>query len=135
MKPIRNEFVAVADDCPAASATEPPERPGGPTLARLQFYLLTVEPYRHTLDELDWAVHLARIPVPEDARAAARDALLAKGRPCMRASPLTKLYGWGAHYDDEGRIGLHALGSERYRALATGADGVKVTKAMRTRRA
>jgi hypothetical protein len=135
VKTVRNEFVAVAEDCPAVSATEPPARRGGPTLARLQFDLLTADPYRLTLDELDWAVHLARTDVPEDGRESVRDALLAKGRPCMRASPLTKLYGWGAHYDEDGRIGLHPIGSERYRALSTGAGGIRVTKAMRTRRA
>jgi len=41
-------------------------------------------------------------------------ALLSKPHPCLRASMLPKRYGWGVHYDGNGRITLygemHAFG-------------------------
>lgn len=135
MKQLRNVFVAVADDCPVVAAEVPPRAAGSPSLARLQYELLAREPYRLTQDDLDWAVHAARTRVPAGERAAARAALLARGRPCMRASPLTKRYGWGAHYDGEGRIAIHAVESDRYRELRAGPDGLQVARAMRSRRA
>ena len=53
----------------------------------------------------------------------------------MRASALPKKRGWGAHYDGQGRLALHAVGSAEYQAFATGqVDGVTVTAALRNRR-
>ena len=43
----------------------------------------------------------------------------AKGQPCMRASPLTKRYGWAAHYDANGKLALVDPASPDYAALAT----------------
>lgn len=34
---------------------------------------------------------------------------------CVRASPLTKKYGWGVHYDGQGKIAIHAVDSQEYR--------------------
>jgi len=131
---VRDTFVLVADDCPAAASEPPPLREGPKTLARLQYELLSERPYALTLDDLDAAVHFAKNEVPEDGREAERSALLAKGRPCMRASPLTKRYGFGAHHDSEGRIALVPVESERYRALGEEA-GLSVVRAMRNKRA
>ncbi len=39
-------------------------------------------------------------------------------RACLRASPLPKTFGWGLHYDAEGRITLHAVDSEDYARLS-----------------
>ncbi|WP_370583336.1 DUF6157 family protein [Pedobacter sp. ASV28] len=33
----------------------------------------------------------------------ARKLLFSKGQACLRASPLTKRYGWGIHSDHEGK--------------------------------
>ncbi len=72
---------------------------------------------------------------PEAERAALRAHFFAKSQACLRASPLPKSYGWGLHFDGEGRVALCPMESEAYRRLVAGADGVKVLKAMRSRRA
>ena len=53
----------------------------------------------------------------------------------MRASPLPKKYGWGVHHDRAGRIALYGVESEEYRRFASGAGGVKVVMALRSKRA
>jgi hypothetical protein len=51
----------------------------------------------------------------------------------MRASPLTKRYGWGVHHDTSGRIAIVARGTHDYDALKRKAG--TVLKAMRNARA
>ena len=46
----------------------------------------------------------------------------AKGQPCMRASPLTKRYGWAAHYDAEGKLALVDPASPDFAALEADPD-------------
>jgi hypothetical protein len=53
----------------------------------------------------------------------------------MRASPLTKRYGWGVHHDAQGRMSLLALESEEYARFASGeVPGVELVAAMRSKR-
>ena len=53
----------------------------------------------------------------------------------MRASPLTKRYGWGVHHDAAGRMALYGVGTAEYRRFAEGAvAGVEVVAAMRSKR-
>ena len=52
----------------------------------------------------------------------------------MRASPLAKRYGWGIHADNDGRIAIYPLESERYRKLASDPK-IKQLRAMRSKRA
>ncbi|WP_309237962.1 DUF6157 family protein [Streptomyces albidus (ex Kaewkla and Franco 2022)] len=64
-----------------------------------------------------------------------RRAFLSKPRPCLRASPLPKKYGFGLHFDDEGRVALCPVESEEYMRLVEGAGGATVVRAMRSARA
>lgn len=127
-----NAFIAVAEDCPAEVGTPPPERTPA-TVARLQYDMVVDAPYRFTSDELLFAVHALRSGVPETRRDAARAAFFAKGQPCLRSSPLAKTYGWGFHFDAEGRVALVARGSDRYAALSTD-DSLTQRRAMRRSR-
>jgi hypothetical protein len=52
----------------------------------------------------------------------------------MRASPLTKQYGWGAHYDEKGRIAIYAVESKEYRRFVKDKN-IKKYSAMRSKRA
>ncbi len=63
-----------------------------------------------------------------------RDEFFAKPYACMRASPLTKQYGWGAHYDEKGRIAIYPVESEEYRRLVKDKN-IKKFSAMRGKRA
>lgn len=57
------------------------------------------------------------------------------GRPqeCLRASPLPKTYGWGMHFDSDGRVALCALGSCEYDAFQ-GDESLRQLAAKRSRR-
>jgi hypothetical protein len=51
----------------------------------------------------------------------------------MRTSPLTKQYGWGAHYDEASRIVSYAVESEEYRRFSRDTT-VRKLSAMRSKR-
>lgn len=127
-------FIRVADDCPVASAERPPTGGRAPTVAALQYALVAGHPYEFTSDDVLFEVHAIRGSVPDEDRAAAREAFFATSRACLRSSPLGKRYGWGIHHDAEGRIALVPLGSDEYRALAAD-PAVKQVGAMRSKRA
>lgn len=130
----RNSFIAVAADCPADTAVVPPEKAGTKTIARLQFELLIEHPYRLTSDDILFEVLAHRQAIPDADRAEARIAFLATDHACLRASPLSKRYGWGTHHDAEGRVALIAVESDEYAALAT-SPALTQLRAMRSRRA
>lgn len=139
-KTIRNAFVLVSPDCPVEHAIEPTAKPGSkPTLHGIQYRLLTERPYYYDLDELILETHIRhKLPeerVDEARRAEIREALFRKSHPCMRASALPKKYGYGVHYDANGKIALFPMESETYRSFAeSGREGVKVEYAMRNKK-
>ncbi len=47
-----NTFIAVAEDCRAATGEIPPERVGGPTVASTQYAMLAAAPGRWTQEEV-----------------------------------------------------------------------------------
>ena len=139
MGPITDTFVRVAPDCPATAAEVPVSRGGLPTVAALQHELLTAKPYALTLEDLIFETHVRRLGLSraeaKARRSAIRAELFAKPHPCMRASPLTKRYGWGVHHDAAGRMALYGVGTAAYRRFAEGkVAGVEVVAAMRSKR-
>lgn len=129
-----NTFVQVADDCPVQLGEQPPEGGKSPTVAALQYALIVNRPYELTSDDLLFEVFAARKAIPDEERSAARAEFFSKSQACLRASPLTKRYGWGIHHDAESRIALVPLGSEEYLSFAADPD-LKQLKAMRSKRA
>ena len=131
-----NTFIAVAEDCRATTGEVPPERGGAPTVAGVQHAMLAAAPGRWTQED----VLIASAPGVRgrtDLGAAELERLkeeyFAEPRACLRASPLGKTYGWGLHYDAEGRITLHAVGSPSYDRLAAD-PGLSQLRAMRSKR-
>lgn len=120
----RNTFIRVAEDCLVGAAEVPAFRATS-TVAELQHKLLSERPYTLTEEELYVRVHGLRKGLSEAEISQRYDELhaevFAKPQACMRSSPLTKRYGFGAHYDAEGRIGLVPAGTASYGQLA--ADG------------
>jgi hypothetical protein len=57
-----------------------------------------------------------------------------KPRACMRSSPLAKTYGWGLHFNTEGRVALVPIESTDYERFAS-SQSIKHTRAMRSKRA
>ncbi|MEO5913534.1 MAG: DUF6157 family protein [Luteolibacter sp.] len=131
-----NTFIRVAQDSKTAVAVVPPERAAGKTVAAWQYELLAAHPYQLTERELYFRVHCGRKEISaREAKAQRKEILMeifAKPQACLRASPLPKSYGWGVHYDAEGRIGLVGVESEEYRKLSE--SGLKQVYAMRSKR-
>ena len=133
----RNTFIAVADDCRAVTGEVPREGSRGPTVAAVQYAMLTRDPGRWTQDD----VLLASAPEVRGSGALSpeeldriRNEYFAQPRACLRASPLPKSFGWGLHYDAEGRITLHAVDSPEYARLSTDPTLTQL-RAMRSGRA
>lgn len=125
-----NTFVAVASDCPVGAGVIP-DRPM--SIAGIEYALLTAGPYRLTGEDLILAVHARHKGIADADIEAFRVALFSRSHPCLRASLLPKRYGWGAHYDVNGRIALYGVETDDYRRL-TSQSGIKVVSAMRNRR-
>ncbi|WP_150462346.1 DUF6157 family protein [Nesterenkonia ebinurensis] len=127
-------FIQVADDCPVEAAEQPPVGGKAPSVAALQYALISEHPYEFTSDDVLFEVHATRLSIPAETRTEARKAFFAKDHACLRASPLGKRYGWGIHHDADSRVALVPLGSDEYRSLAAD-PAVKQLKAMRSKRA
>lgn len=129
----RNTFIAVADDCTAV-AEIPQYRGGKPTVATSHYELISKNPYRYTQADVLFLTSLLQQSLPLSADTAEkRDEFFAKPRACLRSSPLGKKYGWGIHFDAEGRTAVHPVNSPRYRELLAD-NSVKTVKALRSRR-
>ncbi len=131
-----NTFIAVAEDSRAATGGIPAERAGGPTVASTQYVMLAAAPGRWTEED----VLLASSPqvrghdVSEIELSRLREEYFTRPRACLRASPLPKTFGWGLHYDGDGRITLHAVDSPEYVQLSIDPSLTQL-RAMRSSRA
>lgn len=117
-----NTFIAVAEDCRATTGEVPPERAGRATVATIQYDMLVAAPGRWTQDDLQLASSpevRGRHELASEELQRLRQTYFAQPRGCLRASPLPKSFGWGLHYDAEGRITLHAVDSEEYARLSS----------------
>lgn len=130
-------LITVAPDTSAQAGKVPPVR-GKKSIAALEYELISSNPYAYTQEEVQFLVHLERQGIaPPDARAR-HDALwqefFSKPRACMRTSPLAKTYGFGLHFNVEGKVGLVPMESTQYKRLAQDASIVQ-RHAMRSTRA
>ncbi|PYI52649.1 DUF6157 family protein [Paenibacillus flagellatus] len=131
-----NTFITVAPDCPAKQAEVPPDKKGGKTKPGIEFELASQRPYGYTQEELLYEVHVRHKQIPAEELEASgtriRDEFLQKPQPCLRASMLPKKYGWGIHFNEEGKLALIPIESETYRSFVEGErPGVRLVAAMR----
>lgn len=127
----KDAFITVADDCLVKKGALPAVKGAKPSVAALQFELLADHPYEYTSDDVLFTVHAARKDIPEEAWVEARELFFSKGQACMRASPLTKRYGWGVHFDGEGKIALYGCETEAYQHFLND-QSLKQVSAMRS---
>lgn len=125
-----NTFIEIADDCKADMGTTPPTKQEK-TVANLQFDMIFNQPYTFTSDDVLFTVYAQRNNIAEVELPTARAAFFAKGQPCFSASPLTKTYGWGVHFDQDAKMAIFAKGSQRYDELKND-KSLKQLKAMKT---
>ncbi|MDQ1911011.1 DUF6157 family protein [Paenibacillus sp. GD4] len=132
-------FITVAADCPAEFGMIPPARKSGLTIPGIEYALAADRPYRYTQEELLYQVYVRHKQIAESELslrdAALREEFYGKPKPCMRASMLPKKYGWGIHFNREGKLALIPMESPEYASFVEGrVDGVKLVPAMRNTR-
>jgi hypothetical protein len=128
-----NTFIEVAEDCNNTAAI-PPSKPENRSIADLQFEMISTHPYEYTSDEVLFQVYALRNDIPKSQYKAEREKFFSKGQACMRASPLTKTYGWGIHYDGDGKMALVGKDTKEYKQLVKD-KSLQVVKAMRSKKA
>lgn len=124
-------FIQIADDSPAVSGEVPPGKGDKKTAASLQYTMLHKHPYRYTSDDVLFAVYATKNDLTQTELSKAREQFFSKGQPCLRASPLTKRYGWGVHCNAEGKIALIGAETQEYKKLSADKK-LTVVKAMRS---
>ena len=127
----QNAFIEVAEDTPAIEGEIPPVKDDKKTVANIQFEMLSKHPYKYTSDDVLFHVYAERKDLTEGELEKAREDFFSKGQACLRASPLTKRYGWGIHHDKEGKIAMYGYGTDQYKKFATDTT-LKVVKAMKS---
>jgi hypothetical protein len=120
-------FIEGAPDCPANEA-QIPAKPE--SVAKMQYAMLHDYPYRLTSDDLLFTVHARRNGIVDTADARAE--FFARSQACLRTSPLPKRYGWGIHYDADGRVAIYGVETPEYREFLNRPD-LKQVSAMRNR--
>lgn len=131
-----NTFIQVAEDCPVVCSVVPVERGGKKSIAVIQYELLSEHPYEYTQEDVLFETFIRHKAVPQAECAAKRTEFFSKSQACLRGSPLPKSYGWGLHFDDDGKVALCPMESAVYqRFVAQPVHGLKLLKAMRSRRA
>lgn len=128
-----NTFILVADDSPAISGETPPVKGDKKTAANIQFEMLQKQPYKYNSDDVLFQVFADKNDLTKAEYKAEREKFFSKGQPCMRASPLTKRYGWGVHSNEEGKIAIYGVESATYKKFAAD-KSLKVIKAMKSAR-
>lgn len=129
----KNTFIEVAEDCLAVMGEIPKTKGNAKTVAAIQFEIISKNPYKFTSDEVLFQVFADRKDLTKSEYAAGREQFFSKGQACLRASPLTKSYGWGIHNDEKGKIALYGMETPEYQNFS-GDKNLKVVKAMRISR-
>ena len=113
----KETFITIASDCPVDKSEIPVSNRAKKPLHIIQYELLTENPYKFDHQELVFKVYVIKEELEiksETERKEIWDKLFSKGHPCLRASALTKRYGFGAHYDKNGKIALYPMESKEY---------------------
>ncbi|MDB5801424.1 MAG: hypothetical protein JWL63_2363 [Rhodocyclales bacterium] len=132
-----NTFIAVSPDTKAKVGTVPPARENTRSIAQIEYELIAPQPYKFTQEEVQFSVHIERTGITPAQLKAKRgglwSAFFSKPMACMRTSPLAKSYGWGLHFDSEGKVALVPMESQKYQQLS-GSPSIEQTRAMRSKR-
>jgi len=132
-----NTLITVAEDCPIESRELPISDRNKIPLHLVAYNLLTQQPYTLNHKELTFELFKHKegltSKLDEDEKQELWSELFKKGHPCLRASSLTKRYGYGAHYDEYGKIALYPIESQKYEELMKNQD-IKKIAAMRSKR-
>lgn len=125
-----NTFIEVAEDSKTNCGTQPPAK-NKKTVAEMQYELVVNNPYKFTSDDIFFQVFADRNDLTESQYNQARLQFFSKGQPCFRASPLPKIYGYGIHHDNAGKVALYGMETDEYKHLIADTK-IKKVKAMKS---
>lgn len=129
----QSTFIEVAEDCPVINGEIPPLKGENKTIANIEFEMISKNPYKYSSDDILFQVFADKNDLTKSDYKNAREAFFSKGQACLRASPLTKRYGWGIHNDEDGKIALYGMETPEYNKYSKDKN-LKVVKAMRSSR-
>jgi len=82
-------------------------------------------------DEVIFNTHAIRKDIVASELEKEREEFFSKGQACLRTSPLTKTYGWGIYFNEEGKMKLIDSASDEYQKLLND-ESIKKIPAMRS---
>ena len=129
-----NTFIVVAEDCPVTFGERPPMKGSEKSTANIQFEIILQNPYKYNSDEVIFYSYATKKDLTENELPEEKINFFSKGQPCLRASPLTKRYGWGVHHNEDGKIAIYGAETEAYKQFLEDKN-LKVVKAMRSKKA
>jgi len=100
----------------------------------MHFELLINKPYFFNSDDIIFKTFDDKKGITEKDFENENLTFFSKGQPCLRCSPLVKTYGWGIHYNSEGKVAIVAIDSKDYEKFKTD-NSLKQVKAMRNKKA
>lgn len=126
-------FIEVAEDTKAICGTKPLTKENKKTVAEMQYELIAKNPYQYTSDDVLFQVFADRNDLTKTEYKQAREQFFSKGQACFRASPLAKTYGFGIHYDSNGKMAIYGIETSEYEMFVADTQ-IKKVKAMRSAR-
>ncbi|MBL3645221.1 hypothetical protein JMN23_22955 [Bacillus sp. RHFB] len=129
----KNTLITISEDSKVSSAKVPVKRNENPTIAYIEHDLINNNPYKFTQEDVQFKTYLIKNQMEAENAAELREQFLSKSKACFRASPLVKNYGWGIHYNNQGKIAIYDVNSEMYNHLLKQDDITKL-KGMRSKR-
>ncbi|WP_408010296.1 DUF6157 family protein [Pseudalkalibacillus sp. A8] len=130
----KNTFITISEDSGVSAGTVPASRSGKPTIASIEYDLIKNNPYRYTQEDVQFKTYLIKNQIESGKNLdELREQFFSKPKACLRASPLVKKYGWGIHYDEEGKVALVDVTSNEY-AQFLNVGNLKIVKGMRSKR-
>jgi len=126
-----NTFIEIASDSPISNGEIPPTKAENKTVANIQFDIISKNPYKYTSDDVLFQVFTIKNDLIKSEYSEAREKFFSKGQPCFRASPLTKRYGWGVHFDKNGKMAIYGAETSEYQTFSNDKQ-LKIIKAMKS---
>ncbi len=111
-------FIEAAEDTKVDCGTKPLVKEKQ-TVAEMQYELIVKYPYEYTSDDILFQVFANRNGLTKSELEQAREQFFSKGQACLRASPLTKIYGFGVHFDSNGKIAIYGVETSEYEAYVS----------------
>ncbi|MGG6362539.1 DUF6157 family protein [Peribacillus frigoritolerans] len=129
----KNTLIIISEDSKVSSGKVPVIKNGKPTIAYIEHDLINNNPYKFTQEDVQFKTYLIKNQMEAENAAELREQFFSKSKACFRASPLVKNYGWGIHYNNQGKIAIYDVNSEMYNQLLKQDDITKL-KGMRSKR-